>query len=147
MVDEAMPNGGRQQQRRSTDHGQSAEQRITSDVARRVDLEQLENEVMGVVRETGQKVDSLGGRVDAMRDEVSGYVVQHAQLHSHDATEAARRWEGITAELAYKRGLISAPRLVLEWLRQYLPTVMIIGGLTAAIAGFVTGNIQVGVGQ
>ncbi len=117
--------------------------RIHSDVARTVDLDALERRLMQAV---GAKVDGIGARVDAMNDELSGFVVRHSQDHVAFATDWEKRWSAITADLAYKRGLIGFPRLVLEWLRQYLPTVITVLGLTAAIIGFLTGSIQVGVG-
>lgn len=121
--------------------------RMRSDVARMVDLEALEGRVMAAITENTRAVAGVGGRVDNIRDELSGFVISHSQLHADFATDWAERWTGITAELAYRRGLIGLPRLVLEWLRQYMPTLMKLGALIAAIVGFATGAVNVDVGQ
>lgn len=117
--------------------------RIHSDVARTVDIDELEQRLMQAV---GAKVDGLGQRVDKMNDELSSFVVRHSQDHVTFATDWEKRWSAITADLAYRRGLIGFPRLVLEWCRQYLPTLLSLGILLASIVGFLTGSIHVGVG-
>lgn len=120
--------------------------RMRSDVARLIDLERLEDDVMTAVRANTVRVEAIGERVDKLRDELSGFVIEHSQSHADFATQWAERWNGITAELAYRRGLIGLPRLVLEWLRQYLPTVLMIGGLLVTAIGFITGSVSISVG-
>jgi len=123
-----------------------ASERVRSDIARRIDLDQLEDDVMGAVRANTEAVAKIGSRVDSLRDELSHFVVEHSQLHSDWATAWAEKWNGVTAELAYRRGLIGLPRLVLEWLRQYLTTILLIGGLIVAAIGFLTDSLTIGVG-
>lgn len=124
-----------------------AELRIHSDVAREVDLRALEERVMHAVRHNTEAVQAVAGRLDTVRDELSGFVVQHSQLHTDFATDWAERWTGITAELAYRRGLIGFPRLMLEQLRQYTPMLLKLLAGIAAIVGFATGAVSVDVGQ
>ena len=120
-----------------------AELRIHSDVARLIDLDRLEKGVMGAVRQQGDAVGGINRRLDELRDELSGYVVQHASHHADQARDWEHRWSGMATEIAYRKGLISWPRLVLEWLRQYLPTLLTVGALLATILGFATGAVQI----
>lgn len=110
--------------------------RITSDIARQVDVDLLR-------REVGDVADRVGD----LRDELSAFVIQHAQEHTATAGDWEKRWSLMTAELAYRKGLIGLPRLVLEFLRQYLPTIVALLAGAAAIAGLATGSVTVGVGQ
>jgi len=109
--------------------------RLHSDVARQSDITLIRTEL-----------HSVGGRVDSIRDEMSNYVIDHAQEHTRFAGDWEKRWSGIAVDLAYRRGLIGFPRLVLEWLRQYLTTLLALGALLATIIGFATGSVTVGVG-
>lgn len=116
-----------------------AETRLHSDVARKVDLDRLEVGVMSALR-------SQATRIDGVRDELSAFVVDHAQAHFAQTADWEKRWSGIAVDLAYKRGLISLPRAALEWLRQYLPTLATLGAILATALGFATGAIDVRIG-
>ena len=142
MTDDALP-AGATPDRRETDHPANAEERVHSDVARVIDITPLRDEIRSVRGE----VHALGGRVDGLGDELTGYVLRHAELHTQFAGDWEKRFSTFAVEYAYRKGLIGFPRLVLEWLRQYLPTIITIGSLVTLALGFLTGQVAVDVGR
>lgn len=118
----------------------NAETRLHSDIARLIDLKALELHLM---RAVAVPIEKVGERIDALNDEVAASTIKHAGEHVNLET----RWAGLAADIAYRKGLISWPRLALEQVRQYLPTILTLGSLLAIIVGFLTGNVSVGVGQ
>lgn len=118
-------------------------QRIHSDVARLVDVDRLRDDVMATVRANTEAVSQVGVRVDGLRDDFGRYIQDHAQLHASESRDLADRWDGIADLLAAQRGFVG----VLHILNKYRAPLLWLLALLGAMVGFVTGAVDVRVGQ